>query len=174
MRRGINAISAGAEIDAIEVDFEDLILGETVLEPQRKQSLPDFAGEAAFRRQKQVLGELLGYRAAALDDTAGREIDEPGAQKPDRIDAEMAVEAAILGGDYRFRQIGRHLLQGQGLTEKIAECRQEAAVGREDRGARAPLTLRQLAGIGQGEGKIAENAGADDRRPQQQQDRDPG
>ena len=71
VRRGIDAIGAGAEIDPVEIDFEDLVLGEAVLEPQRQQGFADLAAEAPFRRQEQVLGELLGDRAAALDDMAG-------------------------------------------------------------------------------------------------------
>ncbi len=145
---GINAVGAGAEIDAIEIDLEDLVFGEAVLEPERQQRLADFAGKAALRCQKQVLGQLLSDRAAALDDLAGREIGDRGAHEPNRIDAEMAVEAAILGGDHRLRQIGRHLRQGQRLAEQIAEGRQEAAVRGEDRRARAPLGPGELARVG--------------------------
>ena len=82
MRRGVDAIGAGAEIDAVEIDLEDLVLAEAVLEPQRQQGFLDLAGEAALGRQKQVLGELLGDRAAALDDMAGGEIGESGPRRP--------------------------------------------------------------------------------------------
>ncbi len=121
VRRGVDAIGAGAEIDAVEVDFEDLVLAEFVLEPQRQQCLLDLAREGALGGKEQVLGELLGDRAAALDDMAGAQIAESGAQQADRIDAEMAVEAAVLGGDHRSRQVGRHLLEPQRLAEQIAE-----------------------------------------------------
>ncbi len=110
MRRGVDAISAGAEINPVQIDLEDLILGEAVFEPQRQQGLADLAREAALGRQEQVLGELLGDRAAALDDMAGGEIGDRGADEPDRIDAEMAIEAAVLGRDHRLGQVGRHLL----------------------------------------------------------------
>jgi len=111
-------------IDTIEVDLEDLVLGEAVLQPERQQRLPNLAGEAALRCQKQVLGQLLGDRAAALDDTAGAEIGDRGAHEPDRIDAEMAVKTVVLGRNRCLRQIGRHLLQGQRLTEQIDKGRQ--------------------------------------------------
>ena len=122
VRRGVDAIGAGAEIDPVEVDFEDLVLAEAMLEPQRQQSLADFAGEVALGRQEQDLGELLGDRAAALHDMAGAQIGDGGAQQTDRIDAEMAVETPVLGRDDRLRQIGRHLLQRQRLPEQIAEA----------------------------------------------------
>ena len=102
MRRGIDAIGAGAEIDPVQIDLEDLVLGEAVLEPQRQQGLADLARKAPLGRQEQVFGELLGDRAAALDEMPGGEIGERGAQQPDRIDAEMAVEAAVLGRDHRL------------------------------------------------------------------------
>ena len=102
-----------------------------------------------------------------------REIGDRGAHDADRIDAEMAVEAAVLGRDHRLRQIGRHLLQAQRLAEQVAEGRDQAAVGGEDRDARPPLGDGQLAGVGQGQREIAEHAAAEDRRPQRQQNRQP-
>ena len=78
---------------------------------------------------------------------AGGEIGHRRAQQPDRVDPEMAVKAAVLGGEHRLRQIGRHFLQGQRPAEQIPVSCEEAAVGGEDRDARAPLRLRQLAGV---------------------------
>src|SRR5689334_2920495 len=110
MRRGIHAISASPEIDAVEINLEDLVLRETMLEPQRQQRLLDLACEVALLCQEQILGELLGYRAAALNYTSGGNIGEGSPNEPDRIDPEMAVEAAIFGGDDGLRQVGRHFL----------------------------------------------------------------
>jgi hypothetical protein len=42
-RRRIDAIGAGAEIDAIEVEFENLVLGIFMLQPQRQNRLLNFA-----------------------------------------------------------------------------------------------------------------------------------
>ena len=153
VRRGVDAIGAGAEIDPVQIDFEDLVLGEAALEPQRQQRLADLAREAALRGQEQDLGELLGDRAAALDDMAGAQIGDRGAHQPDRVDAEMAVEAAVLGRDHRLRQVGRHLLQGQRLAEQIAEGGDQAAVGGEDRDARPPLGDGELARCRAGSGR---------------------
>src|SRR3546814_13511676 len=38
-RRCIDTISAGAEVDPVEVDGEDLVLGEAVLPPERQHDL---------------------------------------------------------------------------------------------------------------------------------------
>jgi hypothetical protein len=77
-----------------------------VLEPERKQHLLDLAAEGALGREEEILGELLRDRAAALDDMAGAQIDEDGADETERVDAEMAVETPILGGDDRVRYFG--------------------------------------------------------------------
>src|SRR5439155_6199099 len=121
-RGGVDAIGPGAEIDAVEIDFEDLVLGEAALEPQREKGLAELAGEAALRRQKEDFRELLGDRAAALDDPASAQIGHRGADEAKRVDAEVAVEAAVLGGDDRLWQRGRHLIEAQRLAKEIAKA----------------------------------------------------
>src|SRR4051794_27552188 len=86
----------------------------------------------------------------------------------------MAVEAAVLGGDHRLRQEGRHLPQADRLAEQGAEGAEGAAVRRQDRDARPALADAELAGVGQGEGEISEDAAAQDRAPQQQQQTEAG
>ena len=58
-RRGLHAIGAGAEIDAVEIHLQDLVLGILVLQPKRQQHFLHLALQRAFRLQEQVLGELL-------------------------------------------------------------------------------------------------------------------
>src|SRR6266853_5629208 len=173
MRSGVDPVGAGAEIDPVQVDFEDLVLCETVLEPERQQRLPDLAGEAALRSEEEHFGELLGDCAAALNDVPSTEIGHGGAHQADRVDPEMAVEAAVLGRDDRLRQIGRHLLQGQRLAEQSAEIGQRAAILGEDRDGRAALRRPELTGIGQGQREIAERAAAKDGRPQDEENDKP-
>src|SRR5271169_4989825 len=110
MRCSVDAKSPGSEINPVQIDLEDLVLGEAVFEPQRQQGLADLAPEAPLRRQEKVFGELLGDRTPALDDMAGGKISDRGADEPDRINAEMAIKAAVFGRDLRLRQIRRHLL----------------------------------------------------------------
>ena len=78
-RRRVDAIGAGAEIDAVEVELEDLVLGKAELQPEREDHLLHLALEGALRREEQVLGELLGQRRAALHHAAGGEVDDRGA-----------------------------------------------------------------------------------------------
>ncbi len=104
---------------------------------------------------------------------AGAQIGHRGARKANRVDAEMAVEAAVLGGDHRLWQIGRHFLQRDRLPKQIAESGKRAAVLSQDRDARPALADAELAGIGQGKGEIGEAAAGEDRRPQKQQQAEP-
>src|SRR5207249_11077267 len=57
--------------------------------------------------EKKVLGELLGDRGAALHDAARGGIGGQRAQRAGRIDAEVLVEAAILGGQHGSDEVVR-------------------------------------------------------------------
>src|SRR5215472_144706 len=96
-----------------------------VLEPEREQGFLYLAREAPLRGQKQVFGQLLGDRTAALDDAAGGNIGEYCTNQPDRIDSEVTVETAILGRDYRLRQKERHFFEPQRLPVEVAVSRQQ-------------------------------------------------
>ena len=39
-RRGVDAVGAAAEIDAVEIELEDLVLAELALERERQDRLP--------------------------------------------------------------------------------------------------------------------------------------
>ena len=109
LRGGLNAEGAAAHVDAVEVELEDLALGEMRLEPEGQEGLVDLAGHRALVRQEQVLGELLGDRGAALHDARGARIDRQRPQGADHVDAEMGVEAAVLRGEHGLGKVGRHL-----------------------------------------------------------------
>ena len=57
-----------------------------------------------FGLEEQILGELLGDGGAALDHGAGASVAEGGADEPERIDAEMVIEAPVFGGDHGLRR----------------------------------------------------------------------
>ncbi len=62
IRRRVDAEGAAAHIGAVEVELEDLVLGEARFEPQGEECLLDLALDGALVAQEQVLGELLGDR----------------------------------------------------------------------------------------------------------------
>ena len=61
------------------------------------------------------------------------------AQDADGIDAVMRIEAAVLDGDERLRQIGRQILQRDIGAGHFAALRQHAAVDADDLDGRRPL-----------------------------------
>ena len=81
LRGGVDAIGACAEIDAVEIELENLGLGELALEPERQHQLLQLAREGALLGQEQVLGELLGDGRAALRYAAAAQVGDSGAQQ---------------------------------------------------------------------------------------------
>ena len=127
LRRGFDAIGAGAEIDAVEIELEDFWLLLNLRSSQTRQHhLLHLAQERALLGQEQVLGELLGDGRAALRDAAVQDVGHRGAREPDRIDAVVAVEAAVLDRDERLRQIGRQLLERHVGAAHFAARRQRS------------------------------------------------
>ena len=111
MRRAINAERAAAHIGAVEIEFQDLILGEAGLQPDREEGLVDLALDGALVAQEQVLGELLGDRGAALADAARLRVGDEGTRCAGDVDAEMLVEAAVFGRQRRLDQHVRKIFQ---------------------------------------------------------------
>jgi len=116
-----------------------------VLQPEGQEYFLDLAFERAVGREEQVLGELLGDGRTALDRLAGQVVDE-GARQAQRIDAEMGIEAPVLDGDDRLRQVGRHFLERQGFAAGRAAIGDDRAVDGGD------LHVRRTVGNGPGAG----------------------
>src|SRR6516162_7134413 len=95
LRRPFDAVGAGAEIDAIEIKFENLRLSEFVFEPQREHDLLKLAVDGAFLGEEQILRQLLRDGRAALRRAAAKHVGNQRARDAERIDAAMGVEAAI-------------------------------------------------------------------------------
>ena len=131
-------IGAGAEIDAVQVDLQQLVLGEAPLQPERQQRLLHLAAGGALRRQEQVLGELLGDGGAALHHRPRPPIRPGGAADADRVEAEMAPEAAVLHRQQRGGQVGRQVAQPHQLAIEVALGRQQRAIGRHQPHRGAP------------------------------------
>src|SRR6185369_16899070 len=108
---GFDTIGAGAEINPVEVELENLSLGMLALEPKRKFNLLQFPLQRALLGQEQILGKLLGKRRSALRNAAMQNVGDRRTRNPDRIDAAVRIEAAIFDGDEGFRQIRRKILQ---------------------------------------------------------------
>jgi hypothetical protein len=71
---GFDPVSARAEIDAVQVHLQDLVLGVFGLQPEREDDLLHLALDGALRRQEHVFRKLLRQRRAAFDHPAGEKI----------------------------------------------------------------------------------------------------
>ena len=116
--------------------------------------------------QEQVLGQLLGQRRAALGEApAACRLVDHGARQADRIDAEMRIEAAVLDGHHRLRDIGRHFVQADGLAAGHAAIGKQLAIDRDD------LDVGRAVGDRPGRGRrhlgavIDDDAGGGDAAP---------
>jgi len=111
MRGAIDAERAATHIGAIEIKFQNFVLGEPRLQPDRKECFLHLALNGALVVQEQILRQLLGDRRAALPDAAGLRVGHQRARGAGDVDAEMVVEAAVFGGERRLDQIVRKIFQ---------------------------------------------------------------
>ena len=97
LRRRGEAVGALAEEDLVDVELEDLVLGQVGLDLPGEQDLAELAGDRLLAGQEEVAGDLHGDRAGALLG-AGREVGERGARDAQIVDAAVLIEALVLGG----------------------------------------------------------------------------
>ena len=132
--RRFHAVGPRAEIDAIEIELENLCLRVFVFEPKREHHLLQFARDRAFLRQGQIFGELLGDSRSALCGVAVQDVTDGGAQNAPWIDAVMGIEAAVLDGHKRIRHVGRQFAHRHGGAAHVAARRKRCAVDAKDQG----------------------------------------
>ena len=119
------------------------------------------------------LRHLLGDRRPALHGVARAQVGQRRPRRAAQVDAEVPVEAPVLGRDDRVHQVRRHLVRdrdpellpapGEGVAVGVDQRHRPALARVEQR-----LQVRQLAVVvGR---RPAEHQHADDRRP----DRHPG
>jgi hypothetical protein len=161
----LDAVGAGAEIDAVEIELEDFRLAELVLEPERQHRLLHLAPERALLGEKQILGELLGEGRAALRHAAVQQVGGGGAEKPDGIDAVMAEEAPVLDRDEGPRQIGWKLFDRNIAAAHLAAHDQRSAVGADNLDGRRALGHFERLDRRQGRDGESDDAGGRDHRP---------
>src|SRR3954453_9735368 len=139
------------------------------LEPNGVDHLLDLAEQRAVGLEEQILGKLLGDGGAALDHAAGLEIAEAGAEEPQRIDAEMLVEAAVFGRDHSARKINWEPVEPH-IAAAQAPLGEHGAVARKDGEVGRAVVKGQQRRVGQAieqdENDRGEHEGADPTREQ--------
>ena len=132
------------QVDLIQVALQNLVLAVEGLETERRQRLPQLARQGPLAAGVEVLGELLGDRAATLHDLAALHVGEQGARERARIDTGMPVEAAVLHRDDRVQQLLRQVVDRDGEPLFPHVARQGAERLGLDRGALQILPGREV------------------------------
>ena len=164
-RRRVDAVGAAAEVDAIEVELEDVGFRQPRLEPQRQRELLELAREGAVGAEIEVLGQLLRQRRAALHGSPFAQVGDRCAHHAQRVDAVVVVEALILGGDHRVGNVARQQIERH-VVVAAAALGDDRAVARQDAHERRVLLRSQRQRIGIDHRVIdhqPRNAGADRR-----------
>ena len=101
---GGHTVGADAEINLVQIEFENLILRERLFEADRDQRLAELAVEGDVGGEQEILGDLLGDGGGANETTVAQHIDDvvvDGAHDAHRIDAAMGIEILVLGREER-------------------------------------------------------------------------
>ena len=104
---GGDAVIAEAEIDFVEVELEDALLGIGLLDAHREQGFLDLAVEGALVGQQEVLRHLLGDGRGALHVLGALQQHHGRADHALGVDAVMGVEILVLGRDEGLFHLGR-------------------------------------------------------------------
>ncbi|MCY1267948.1 hypothetical protein D9M70_163910 [compost metagenome] len=125
-----HALQGAAERRAVEVEGEDLVLGQVPFQLRGAPQLLELAGEAPLVRIEQPR-HLHRQRAAAGQHAPAGEVLPGGARQGQRVDPGVAVEPAILVGQQRLQVIGRNRVGGDRVAPHavaIGEAPQRRAV----------------------------------------------
>ncbi len=161
-RGGGDAVGAHAEIDLVEVEFEDLVLGIGALDLERQQRLADLAREGHLVAQEEVLGDLLGDGGGALGMAAGAvvlHVIEGGARDAGEIEAAVLVEVLVLGRHEGVLDEVRHRLDRDIEPAFLGVFGEQRAVGRVHARHHRRLVVLQLRIVRQVLGKMPHHAG---------------
>ena len=116
-RHRLDAVDAGAEIDAIQVQLEDLRLGQLRIDHQGEDGLAGLPPVRLLVREEQRPRQLLGQRAAPLHGPRRAQVADDGAAERDRVDARVLEEAMVLDRHERVLEVGRDV--GEGDVEPV-------------------------------------------------------
>ena len=156
----VDPVGAAAEIDLVQVELEDLLLGEFPFERHRQHRLARLAIERAVVVEEQVARQLLGDGRGAAEPlaAAGDPLDQRAGQTH-RIDPDVRAESLVLDRDHRVGHVFGDVLVGQPFAEARPDLDQLAPVACAHQNGLARLGRFQGRIIGQrGSGKADREA----------------
>ena len=143
-RRGGDAVVTQAEIDLVEIEFEDLVLRISRLDPEREQHFANLTLERALVGQKEVLGDLLRDGRGALHAAIALDQDHGRADDAFRIDTGVAVEILVFRRDESILDQRRDRLDRQEQTALARIFGQDTAVARMHAGHHRGFVVTEL------------------------------
>ena len=110
--RGLfHPVDAVTEVDRVEVEVEDVLLGQVLLELPREDDLLDLALDGALGREHEVLDDLLRDRRGALHADVETHGVVERADHAEPVDPLVLHEIGILGGHEGVAHVQRDLFQ---------------------------------------------------------------
>ncbi len=128
LRRRRHAVGAVAEETLVEVQLQDLVLGEHPLDAHGQHHLGQLAGVAVLVAQEELARHLLGDGAAAGHATVLGQRLPDRTRDAGRVDAAMFVEVRVLRGHERALDVDRHLADVDRVAAGLAKDSDQAAV----------------------------------------------
>ena len=111
-RRGLGTVESAAEVNAVQIQFHDLLLREPLLNAVGQSDLEQLAAIGPLFQVERVAGQLLRHRAGALADAARRPVGQRGARHALVIHAVVAPEFLVLGGhDGLNKKLGKFVIR---------------------------------------------------------------
>ena len=129
---GRHAVGALAEEDDVQVEPEDLLLGELVLHAVGDEGLLQLAARGLVEREEHVARGLHGDGAGALGLVAGDDVDQRGAHHAEVVDAVVLEETVVLGRQEGVLDQLGDLLVGHRDAPLLADLRDQLAAARVD------------------------------------------
>ena len=154
LRRAVDAIGAGPEIDAVQIELEDFVLGEHLLQLIGQQHLLQLALHNPIRGEEQALGQLLGQGRGALAGAAGAPVGPGGPADALQVDGPVLVEAPVLGRHEGLGYVVGHRAQGDALAIARAARGDHLAVAILEADAGRAVDREQRRARGQGRGVL--------------------
>ena len=103
--RGLNSVTTGAEVDPVNVQFQNLLLGEVVLDTQRHHRFQKFPAESPTPERQAIASELLGDATRTLFSRSAQYVLDQSAADPAPVNTPMFEKARIFTCKDRFDKI---------------------------------------------------------------------
>ena len=125
---GIDPISAATEIYFIQIELEDLVLGEFCFHSQRQDDLANFAAKLLVTIQIDVARQLLRDSRTTLRPATFNGPHIHGSHNANGVDARVHIISAVFDGDHRVLHFGWQLVDAQPTSEARSKRLNDSAI----------------------------------------------